>query len=316
MTPRRSRPPTFAMTTICRWTFSRDHEFGPASWRIVASAPSGTFAPDGVSMRCRPDGLDALRAVRVGVADDHVVRPLALEDLGHLLARVGGLDRLRELAGPEAVAGDRGRGRTRSSAAGCRPAARRRGRRCPGSSPWPAGSPRRSTRSWERSSPKSLTAMFARVPESMWSIRCEIGPPIWMTMPGDRREVRAERRRGTRPSSARFSSKRTSISAELTSCACSSSSARPVRRAVETPPGDDEEDRLDAAPEPVRLFERGAREGDGAQRERALVELRQEGPAEERDERRSAPSEQDDGRGHDGVAVAEGGPQRAGGRPP
>ena len=35
-----------------------------------------------------------------------------------------------------------------------------------------------------RSSPKIFTAMFARVPESMWSMRCEIGWPIVTFMPG------------------------------------------------------------------------------------------------------------------------------------
>ena len=35
-----------------------------------------------------------------------------------------------------------------------------------------------------RSSPKTLTAMLARVPDSMWSIRCEIGCPIVTFVPG------------------------------------------------------------------------------------------------------------------------------------
>ena len=43
-------------------------------------------------------------------------------------------------------------------------------------------SPRR--RSVTRSSPTILTAMFARVPDSMWSMRCEIGCPMATFVPG------------------------------------------------------------------------------------------------------------------------------------
>ena len=35
-----------------------------------------------------------------------------------------------------------------------------------------------------RSSPKILTAMFARVPESMWSMRWEMGCPTVTFVPG------------------------------------------------------------------------------------------------------------------------------------
>ena len=41
-----------------------------------------------------------------------------------------------------------------------------------------------SRRSWYRLSPKIFTATLARVPESMWSMRCEIGWPMMTFMPG------------------------------------------------------------------------------------------------------------------------------------
>ena len=67
-----------------------------------------------------------------------------------------------------------------------------------------------------------------------------------------------------------------------TSMACGSPSARPVRRAVATTSGMRQQDLLDHLPEPVGFFQRGARQRGGADRQRALVEVRQEGAAGER----------------------------------
>jgi hypothetical protein len=79
--------------------------------------------------------------------------------------------------------------------------------------------------------------MLARVPDSMWSMRCEIGCPIVTLVPGSVENCRAARqqRLARRPVSRRP----TSISAASTPCTCSSYSARPVRRAVATTSGCD-----------------------------------------------------------------------------
>ena len=93
-----------------------------------------------------------------------------------------------------------------------------------------------SARSTPRSFPKILTATLARDPDSMWSIRCEIGWPTVMLVPGisDRRpRISCSTTSRGRPSG----SSRTSISADSTPWTCSSSSARPVRRAVATTSG-------------------------------------------------------------------------------
>ena len=82
-----------------------------------------------------------------------------------------------------------------------------------------------------KSGPKSLMAMFACVPDSMASIRWEMGCPISMLAP---LMVPSFARTAARNSSRlrSFSSKGASISEVLTPSACSSSSARPVLRAT------------------------------------------------------------------------------------
>ena len=138
-----------------------------------------------------------------------------------------------------------------------------------------------SERSLYRSSPKILTAMLARVPESMWSMRCEIGWPMVMFIPG------------TSEKSLRSSAEESSLGA----------SRRQLKRYVQfggldtlrvlvqfRPAGAagdagnfrmGEQHALDDSAQFVRLLKRRARQGDGADRQRAFVEFRQEAAAHE-----------------------------------
>ena len=61
----RSRPATFAWTTIFRCTFSREIVLGPRSTVIAASCESGTFWPVGVS-NITPEIAAAFGAQLVG----------------------------------------------------------------------------------------------------------------------------------------------------------------------------------------------------------------------------------------------------------
>ena len=87
-----------------------------------------------------------------------------------------------------------------------------------------------------RSVPKILTAIAARVPESMWSMRCEIGCPTENSRPGII-DSSSRSRASISSRSSKPGSSRTSISEYSTPSACSSSSARPVRRATVITPG-------------------------------------------------------------------------------
>jgi hypothetical protein len=71
----------------------------------------------------------------------------------------------------------------------------------------------------------------------------------------------------------------TSISELLTGSACSSRSARPVRRTTRRTPGSCDELRFDAGRQPVALGQRRARRSHQEDGERALVELGQEAGA-------------------------------------
>ena len=93
-----------------------------------------------------------------------------------------------------------------------------------------------SARSCGKSSPKILTATLARVPDSMWSMRCEIGCPTVTFVPG-RSDTRCRISSSTESRERSDAFRRTSISADSTPCTCSSSSARPVRRAVDVTSG-------------------------------------------------------------------------------
>ncbi len=82
-----------------------------------------------------------------------------------------------------------------------------------------------------KSVPKILMAMFALVPESMWSMRCPSGCPTVAAIPGIRAIV--SRTSAINSSRLRSSSlKFASISALFTVCECSSNSPRPVLLAV------------------------------------------------------------------------------------
>ena len=87
-------------------------------------------------------------------------------------------------------------------------------------------------RSIDRSGPKILIAKLALEPEIMWSMRWLIGCPKVTATPGI---VATARRISVSNSSfGRPRRSTTSISAPLTPCRCSSRSARPVRRLVDT----------------------------------------------------------------------------------
>ena len=92
------------------------------------------------------------------------------------------------------------------------------------------------------------------------------------------------------PPSGRPRPSTTSISEAFTPCTCSSFSARPVRRLVETTSGNAEQRLLDLAAERVALCERRPGRAHQADGEAALVEGRQEGAAEERHDRPAAPT--------------------------
>ena len=86
-------------------------------------------------------------------------------------------------------------------------------------------------RSTARSAPKILMAICALTPDTRWSMRCEIGWPILITMPG----IWSKRARMSLSTALfeRFETpSSTSISLACTPSAWSSSSARPVRLPV------------------------------------------------------------------------------------
>ena len=171
-----------------------------------------------------------------------------------------------------------------------------------------ACSPRR--RSTARSSPKILTATLAREPESMWSMRCEIGWPMVTLVPG----ASASRSRISSSTASRgrpVSSRRTSISADSTPCTCSSSAARPVRRLVAATSGTLEQKPFDGAAEGARLGQARPRQGHRADDQRALVERGQERPPQERGRRRRRRRERARRRQHRARA-----PQGMGQQPP
>src|SRR6266704_3328908 len=91
-------------------------------------------------------------------------------------------------------------------------------------------------RSVTRSGPNNLIAICARVPDSKWSIRCDMGCPTSEVIPGIwERFCRTSSIIAACGRSSCFVT--TSISLALTPAACSSNSARPVLRVVETTSG-------------------------------------------------------------------------------
>ena len=159
-------------------------------------------------------------------------------------------------------------------------------------------------RSLYRSSPKIFTATLVRLPESMWSIRWAIGCPTVMFMPGtsDRSPRRSARNAAfDLPGGSVYD---TSISADSTPWACSSSSARPVLRAIPVTSGCDITTRSTARPS----LSDSASEVPGMVT--ALMESApslnsgQEGPPQQRHRRRHG-DDQDKGRRGDQPGVAQ-----------
>ena len=144
--------------------------------------------------------------------------------------------------------------------------------------------------------------MFARVPESMWSMRCEIGWPIVTLVPGSS-ETFCRSSSSTVSRGRSFISSRTSISADSTPCTCSSSSALPVRRAVEVTSGTLSISRSRALPsafESARLVPGNRHGADG---QGAFVELREKRSARRNDAHERS-HQQSDGSGQNGPPVA------------
>ena len=85
-----------------------------------------------------------------------------------------------------------------------------------------------SCRSVGRSSPKTSMASAAGVPERMWLSRCSMGCPTVAVTPGTSARIASISSRNLASSAPGFIV--TSMSELLTGSACSSRSARPVRR--------------------------------------------------------------------------------------
>ena len=133
-----------------------------------------------------------------------------------------------------------------------------------------ADSPRRT----ERSGPKTLTARLVLLPEIMWSMRWLIGWPKLTLTPGS--SPRPVRISASSTGLGRPGRSTTSISEAFTPWTCSSFSARPVRRLVETTSGKARSAFSTSRPRlspSLSGVPEGTHERDG---EAALVERRQE----------------------------------------
>ena len=140
----------------------------------------------------------------------------------------------------------------------------------PGTSPRTSSAADARRRSTDRSGPKIFTARLALEPEIMWSMRWLMGWPKVTLTPGI---VATARRISTsRSSFGRPFRSTTSISAPLTPCRCSSRSARPVRRLVDTTSGKGQQRLFDLPAEGVALGEGDSRRRSHGHRQRALVE--------------------------------------------
>ena len=140
--------------------------FGPSSRRTSASRRTGTGPASGVSIGQVRNALE-VGARRTVELHDEIERRAAVEDAPDGRAGKAGLDRVRHILRAQAVARDRPSVQDEPHERNVhlllerqiddpRHAGHARSRTC---------SPRR--RSVARSSPKTLTAMLARVPDSM-----------------------------------------------------------------------------------------------------------------------------------------------------
>jgi hypothetical protein len=179
------------MTTILRWPFSRLIWLGPSvavdvgerRKRHPGAAGGGDHGAGGwrPGPRGRPRGSAPRGRRRRPSSTCETTRPVE--------RRLEGLARRR---GPRPCARARAVEADGWRRAGS-PAPRRRGRprraRRPSLGPHQLGE----AAQLEQVGPKILTAMLARVPESMWSMRCEIGWPMTTLVPGIFANSSAER---------------------------------------------------------------------------------------------------------------------------
>ena len=163
----RSRPATLHEITIRRCTFSRRIMFGPSSRRTSASSRIGTVAAGRRVDRQIGDALEVGAARRIELARPGRTRVPRSKIAADGRAGEARLDRLGDVVGAQAVARDRRAVRARSGRTARPSAARATGRRRPGRRSSPRARARRAGAACARSSPNTLTAMFARVPDSM-----------------------------------------------------------------------------------------------------------------------------------------------------
>ena len=215
-----------------RWTFSRRTRPGPRSKRTRATSPSRTTRPScTVTGRSTPlgpcAGARGRRTTTREASSGSTISPASVP--------------WKRASTPRA----RAAGERSSRAIDSRSKSKRSwGTLCcswlerstiPGTSRRRRSASAARPRRTARSGPKIFTARLVLLPEIMWSMRWEIGWPKVTAAPG----TRATDRRISASSSAlgRPSRSTTSISDALTPCTCSSFSARPVRRLVETTSG-------------------------------------------------------------------------------
>ena len=179
------------------------------------------------------------------------------------------------------------RDRPAPSASECRSALPSRDRRRPRTCAISACTWLASCRSVWRSSPKIFTAMFARVPDSMWSMRCEIGWPIVTFVPGSsdtfwRNLLEHGLSRTLLHRQAHVDLRGLDALHVLVELRAPGAPGRRrhLRHAQQQP--------LERVAERVRVRQARAGDRDRAHRQRAFVELRQERAARRRESRPAA----------------------------
>ena len=286
-TPARSLPATLAVTIARRCTFSRRTRPGPRSKRTRAtSAEADDLAP----RRRHGKGLEvvAMQPQPLRKANDYPRCEPALHDLAgrrspwNSASTDCAMPRRREAVARHGLAVEVDEElRHRRPAPGCDrstiPGTPRSTRSAL------ADRPRRT----ERSGPKILTARLVLLPEIMWSMRWLIGWPKLTLTPGIVRH---------RPphlgEQLRLRAAWTQDDLHLggvDALTCSSFSARPVRRLVETTSGNASSAFSTSRPRASPSRKRRAQRAHEANREAAFVEGRQERLAEERQDREGRP---------------------------
>ena len=136
-------------------------------------------------------------------------------------------------------------------------------------------------RSTARSSPKILTATLVREPDSMWSMRCEMGWPMVMLVPRHQRQALAYLLEHDLAGPSLLFQPHVDLG-RLDSLHVLVELGPPRPPAGAGDLGHVEEQPLDGAPEGARLGEARPRQGHRADHQRALVERGQERPPQER----------------------------------